>query len=82
MLTNITPEEEPSTLALPDLLDVALQSSPATRITWANAKSSAARWGISKSDYYPQIDVSGDAAAGEIPTTSRRKIIFCSRNLA
>lgn len=37
------------------LLDIALQNSAETRITWAEARAAAAQYGISLADFYPDI---------------------------
>ena len=47
---------------LPDLIDLAEQLNPATRVAWQNAKQALALVGISKSAYYPILSLA--AAAG------------------
>ena len=48
------------TLALTDLIDVALENNPTTRIYWFQAKSYAATVGKANSSYYPQVSVSAN----------------------
>jgi len=43
-------------LGLARLLDVALRRSPLTRETWAHARLAAARYGITQSPFYPDIN--------------------------
>lgn len=47
---------------LPDLIDLAQQLNPATRVAWQNAKQALALVGVSKSTYYPFLSLA--AAAG------------------
>ena len=47
-------------LNLPDLIDIALENSPSTRIYWFQAKSYAASVGKANSAYYPQVSVSAN----------------------
>jgi len=54
-------------LVLPDLINIALQNSPETRITWAQARAAAAGWGKSRSSYYPTLETNVGGAAGRIP---------------
>jgi outer membrane protein TolC len=42
-----------SSLTLPQLLEVALASTPATRQAWEQARSAAAAWGAARGGYYP-----------------------------
>jgi outer membrane protein len=48
--------------ALPDLIDLAQQLNPVTRVAWQNAKQALALVGVSKSAYYPFLSLA--AAAG------------------
>lgn len=45
-------------LSLAELLDVALQNNPTTKKTWAMARSSAAEYGTSLADFYPNLQFS------------------------
>ncbi len=44
-------------LDLADLIDIALQNNPLTQETWANAQAAAYAVGVSKSHFYPQINL-------------------------
>lgn len=46
-------------LALADMVDLALRNNPATRLSWAQAREAAANYGVSRSAWFPTIDVSG-----------------------
>lgn len=50
--------ECPSTesVALPEMLDLALINSNQTRRTWEDAREAAAEWGIGQAPLYPQVD--------------------------
>ncbi|MFA5812491.1 MAG: TolC family protein, partial [bacterium] len=52
---------------LAELVDFALQSSPVTRLAWAQAMASAAQWGQAHSAYYPTVSAEGQGATGKIP---------------
>ena len=43
-----------------ELVDVALRINPSTRRAWDQARAAAARWAVSRGDYYPTV--SGDAS--------------------
>lgn len=43
-------------LTLSDIVDLALRNNPATKLSWANARSAAAAYGSSKGAYYPTVD--------------------------
>ncbi len=47
-------------LQITDLIDIALENNPATRVSWFNAKAAAAAVGKADSAYYPQLSVSGN----------------------
>jgi len=63
---DATPEITGKELSLAELVDIGLRNSPTTRIAWAEARASAANWGISRSDYYPSLDATAAGAAGKI----------------
>ena len=46
------------TLSLPQVIDLALSNSAATRVTWAAARSAAAELGSKRSAFYPTLDFS------------------------
>jgi len=50
--------EAGATVDLPTLIDLALQTSPQTRETWAAARSAAEEVGSRSAAYYPQLDAS------------------------
>lgn len=57
------PEDLPNKedlLSLAELVDIALKNNPDTKRTWAQAREAAAQYGISRADYYPNIDFKGD----------------------
>jgi outer membrane protein TolC len=43
-------------LNLAELIDIGLQNNPSTKQTWATARAAAAQYGISLSDFYPNIE--------------------------
>src|SRR6202046_2031022 len=55
---------------LPDLIDVAEQNNPETRVAWENAKARAAELGISKASLYPTL------AAVALADTNRSQLFF------
>lgn len=46
-----------ASLTLADILEIALRNSPATRETWANARSAYAELGETRAAYYPELDL-------------------------
>ncbi|MBV8630204.1 MAG: TolC family protein [Silvibacterium sp.] len=58
------------TYSLPDLINIAEQNNPETRVAWENAKARAADVGIAKSALYPTL------AAAAIGETARTNIFF------
>lgn len=58
------------TYALPDLVNIAEQNNPETRVAWENAKARAADLGISKATLYPTL------AAAVVGSTARVNILF------
>jgi outer membrane protein len=58
------------TYALPDLINIAEQNNPETRVAWENAKARAADLGISKATLYPTL------AAAAVASTARVNILF------
>jgi outer membrane protein len=55
---------------LPELVDVAEQNNPETRVAWENAKARAAELGISKASLYPTL------AAVALADTNRSQLFF------
>ncbi len=64
---NIDPNQSYS---LPELVDLAEQHNPATRVAWERAKSQAATLGIARSEWYPVLSA---VAAAQV---SRYAILF------
>ena len=54
-----------SSLALADIVDVALRNSPLTAQSWAQARSAAAAYGSQKSLYYPSLNASASLTKAE-----------------
>lgn len=50
-------ESRVHSLALTDVVDLALRNSPLTRQAWANARAAAASYGAVRGQYFPTIDV-------------------------
>ncbi len=50
---DIPTQDEPFSLA--ELVDIALRNNLQTKITWAQARSAAAQWGQSQSQFFPQL---------------------------
>jgi len=48
--------ENGTALSLAELIDIGLQNSPGTKMTWSEARSSAAQYGQSLSAYYPELN--------------------------
>jgi outer membrane protein len=55
---------------LPELVDVAEQNNPETRVSWENAKARAAELGVSKASLYPTL------AAVALADTNRTQLFF------
>src|ERR1700740_2157041 len=55
---------------LPELVNIAEQNNPDTRVAWENAKARAADLGISKASLYPTV------AAAAVAETVRTKLLF------
>lgn len=54
-----TVQEKAKALTLADLVDVALQNSPDTRIAWLNTRAAAAGYGAALSTWWPSLDLNG-----------------------
>ena len=57
---NLTPSEKllaGGELTLPELIDIALENNPTTRMYWFQAKQYAAAQGKAEASYYPQVSV-------------------------
>jgi outer membrane protein len=65
----LTPDPA-KTLTLPDLINLAEQNNPDTRVAWENAKARAADLGISKATLYPTV------AALAVAETVRTNLFF------
>jgi outer membrane protein len=68
------------TYALPDLVNIAEQNNPETRVAWENAKARAADLGISKATLYPTLAATAIASSARyqifINTTFVRQTTF------
>jgi outer membrane protein len=58
------------TYTLPELINIAEQNNPDTRVAWETAKARAADLGISKATLYPTV------AAAAVAETARNKLLF------
>ncbi len=58
-------EAPPDGLSLPQLLDIGLRNSPATRQTWAAARAAAAVAAEARAAYYPEVDLGAMASAAK-----------------
>lgn len=56
-------------LTLTDVVDVALQNNPTTRISWSNARAASARLGAARGDYLPTAQVDLRATKQQTPGT-------------
>ncbi len=57
--TLLPPSFESANLSLAELIDIALQNNPTTRQTWAQARSAAASYTQSLSDFLPNLSFQG-----------------------
>src|SRR5260221_6603696 len=64
------------TVALAQLIDFALRTSPATRATWADARAAAAAVGSKRSAYFPELDLSGGWATLHTAFTPTNTIAY------
>ena len=55
----------PDPLRLVDAVDLALCNNPQTRLSWANAKASAAQVGIARSGFLPEVDANASLQRSE-----------------
>lgn len=55
----------PEGLNLPQLIDIGLRNSPATRQTWAAARAAAAVAAQARAAYYPEIDIGASASVAK-----------------
>lgn len=74
-LANVSPPpplEQDHAYTLPELIDLAQTSNPATRIAWNNARNAALVAGVAKSAYLPQLSLAamGQYAAAHNSTSS------------
>jgi TolC family type I secretion outer membrane protein len=59
-------------LTLVDVVDLALRNNPATRASWAQARSSAFLFGSARGQYYPTVDAAADVSRIRSPATGTR----------
>src|SRR5690242_6902861 len=59
-------------LTLTDVIDLALRNNPATRVSWAQARSTAALYGVEQSAYYPALTLTGTYGTSKSITANSR----------
>jgi len=59
-------------LTLADIVDLALRNNPATRVSWAQARASAALLGSARGQYYPTVDGAASLSRTRAPATANR----------
>ena len=59
-------------LTLVDVVDLALRNNPATRASWAQARSAAYLFGSARGQYYPTVDAEGTVSRIRSPATGTR----------
>lgn len=50
---------KPRKFTVADIVNIALQNNPATRVAWADARAAAARYGSARGAWYPKVDLNG-----------------------
>jgi TolC family type I secretion outer membrane protein len=55
-----------ATLALPQIVDIALSNNPQTRIAWLNARAAEAGIGVAQSNYYPEVDANAGISRSHV----------------
>lgn len=63
-------------LTLADVVDLALRNNPATRVSWAQARSTAALLGSARGQYYPTADGLATLSRTRSPTTATRPAAY------
>jgi len=58
-----------STLALPQIIDIALSNNPQTRIAWLNARAAEAGIGVAQSNYYPEVDANAGISRSHVASS-------------
>jgi outer membrane protein len=59
-------------LSLVDVVDLALRNNPATRASWAQARSAASLFGSARGAYYPTVNGTADVSRVQSPATLQR----------
>ena len=67
---------EKTILSLAEVIDIALRNNPATRASWAQARSAAAQLGQKKSEYYPEIDFGANVTRQKATTFGGASTFF------
>ena len=62
-----------ATLALADIVNIALENSPQTRATWLQAKAAAALLGVRRAPYYPTVDLTAPVTASQVASSDGRQ---------
>jgi outer membrane protein len=58
-----------ATLALPQIIDIALSNNPQTRIAWLNARAAEAGIGVAQSNYYPDLDANAGITRSRVASS-------------
>jgi TolC family type I secretion outer membrane protein len=67
---------EKTVLSLAEVIDIALRNNPATRASWAQARSAAAQLGQKRSEYYPEIDFGANVTRQKATTFGGASTFF------
>lgn len=59
-------------LTLTDVIDLALRNNPATHVSWAQARSTAALYGVERASYFPSLTVNGTYGTSKSITANSR----------
>jgi len=62
-------------LSLVDFVDLALSSSPTTRVTWNNARAAAATYGSARGEWFPRISAEADVIKLQTGGTQGRSAV-------
>ena len=64
LITSFSFLESSHPLSFSELIDIGLENNPKTKLSWWNAKRSAALLGVAKSAYYPDIFINANGVHG------------------
>lgn len=70
--TSLPPDIAPhdTSLALPEVVDVALRNNPQTALSWSQARTAAFQYGSARGTYFPTIDASASLARSQSTTST------------